>query len=101
MQETCVLLDASQRRQRARIAALSQHASGRTNTGPARAAFANRFRQQAIADAAARGVTLTEPEIARRAELLRRLFYTRMAFASVKARQARAKRAAPAREPAA
>jgi hypothetical protein len=83
-------LNAQQRKQRARFAALAAHAKGRTNTGPARAASDARFRQQVIDHAASQGDVLTEAEITRRADFARREFYARMQFESSKKRQKKA-----------
>ena len=75
-----------QRTQRARIAALAQHAAGRTNTGPARAAFNLRFENEVDPER-----KLTGEERARRAALARRAHFARLAL---KSSQARARRTA-------
>ncbi len=80
------MLDPSARRQRARIAALVMHSKGLTNTAPARAAFRNHFERDVDPDG-----TLTPEERAKRAEFARRAFYSRLAFASAKARRARSR----------
>jgi hypothetical protein len=86
-------LDATQRKQRARFAALAAHAQGRTNTGPAREAARARFRQQVIDHAATKGEVLTEAEVERRADFARREFYARMQFESSKKRRQKAEAA--------
>jgi hypothetical protein len=64
---------------------------GRTNTGPAMAAAEARYAREVVEEAAARGETLTEAEVARRAAIKRKLFYARLTYASAKARTARAR----------
>lgn len=85
------MLSPEQRRARARIAGLSCHALGRTNVGPATIAAEARFRKQVIADAEARGESLTDRDIERRTVAARKLFFARLAFASAKARSARSR----------
>ena len=85
------MLSPEQRQARARIAGLTCHARGRTNTGPATAAAEARFRKQVLTEAEERGETLTELEVERRASAARRLFYARLAFQSAKARSERAR----------
>jgi len=70
---------------RGRIGALSLHAQGKTNTGPARDAFNRRFEREVDPD----GV-LPEAERLRRAELAKKLHFTRLALKSSKARRDRA-----------
>jgi hypothetical protein len=82
-------LTAAERSQRARIAALTLHASGGTNVAAAHAAAEARFYRQAETEAAARGEELTEQQLARRAGQLKRLYFARLAFSSAKARRAR------------
>lgn len=84
------MLTPEQRQARARIAGLTCHARGRTNTGPASVAAEARFRRQVLEDAAARGETLTERDIDRRTSAARRLFYARLSYQSAKVRSARA-----------
>ncbi|HUY61225.1 MAG TPA: hypothetical protein VMW49_05055 [Candidatus Dormibacteraeota bacterium] len=69
------------RRLRARRAALLGHAQGRTNTGPARVAFASRFEREVDPDG-----QLDPVERARRADLARRAFYTGLAIKSAETR---------------
>lgn len=66
-----------------RIGALRLHAThdSRVVTAPARAAFLGKFRTKVIAEAAARGQgALDEPEIERRAALLRRAHMSRLSL---------------------
>ena len=72
--------------QRGRIAALSLHAQGKTNTGPARQAFLSKFEREVDPD----GV-LPPAERARRAAAARKLHFVRAAYASAKARARRKK----------
>jgi hypothetical protein len=74
-------LTPEQRVLRARGAAHSQHAQGKTNTQPARDAFLERFLDEVDPDRA-----LPESERARRADHARKASMTRLAFASSKAR---------------
>lgn len=78
-----------QRQARARIAGLTAAALGRTNTGPATAAAEARYAREVRAEAAERGETLTEAEIAKRAAAKRKLHFARLSYASAKARSAR------------
>lgn len=71
----------TERRLRARIAALALHASGGTNTAPARARFLERFEREVDPERA-----LPEQERQRRAEWARRLYFARLALASAQAR---------------
>jgi hypothetical protein len=82
------LLSATQRKQRATIAAYARAAryDGPSVTKAARAAGDQRFITQAAAEAAERGERISEQELQRRALALRKLFYARMAFRSAKAR---------------
>lgn len=75
-------LTPEQRSLRSRIAAQSRHAQGRTNTGPARAAFEQTFLDQVDPDR-----VLPEPERLRRAEAARSAHFSRLALASSKARK--------------
>ncbi len=70
-----------------RIGAYSLHGQGKTNTGPARAAFLDRFEREADPD----GV-LSPGERARRAKHLRAAYFTRLALKSAQARRQRAQR---------
>jgi hypothetical protein len=70
---------------RARFAALSLHAQGKTNTAPARKAANERFEREVDPDG-----HLDPAERARRAELARRAHFTRMALQSAKVRRAKA-----------
>lgn len=84
------MLSQEQRSQRARIAGLTTHARGRTNTLPAKEAAEARFAREVATDALAAGEQLTPAEITRRAGFARQAFYARLAFESSKARSARA-----------
>jgi hypothetical protein len=75
-------LSSSQRTMRARLAAHAMHAQGKTNTGPARKAFMNRFEREVDPDD-----VLTPAERAKRAEHKRQEHMTRLAYASAKARR--------------
>jgi flagella basal body P-ring formation protein FlgA len=83
------VLNKEQRRQRARIAALSQHAQGKTNTAVARAKGEARFREEVLARAIERGEKLTEEQIQHRTVQTRKLFFARLHFESLKARRRR------------
>jgi hypothetical protein len=76
-----VPLTPEQRILRARTAAHRQHAQGRTNTQPARDAFAARFLREVDPD----GV-LPEAERLKRAEHARKAYFTRLSFEASKAR---------------
>lgn len=78
------------RKARARIAGLTAHAMGRTNTGPATKAAEARFRLEVLAEAEARGETLTNGDVERRTSAKRRLFYARLAYRSAQVRHERA-----------
>lgn len=67
---------------RARLAAHAQHAQGRTNTEPARAAFLERFGREVDPDG-----KLDPKERARRAEHAKKAYFTRLALKSAKARR--------------
>jgi hypothetical protein len=67
-----------------RIGALALHASGGTNTGPARQAFLSRFEKQVDPDG-----QLDPDERARRAAFARRRYFTELALASSRARRRR------------
>jgi hypothetical protein len=83
-------LSPTQRSLRARIAAHAMHAAGRTNTGPASAAFLRRFEREVDPEGK------LPPDVrARRAE---HALAAHMASLSLKASQARARKNAPAVE---
>lgn len=69
----------SERSLRGRIGAYALHASGGTNTGPARAAFEARWYDGIPED-------LPQAERDRRARAARSLYFARLALASAKAR---------------
>lgn len=75
-------LTPEQRSTRSRIAAQTRHAQGRTNTGPARAAFEAKFLDEVDPER-----VLPDAERIKRAEAARSAYFTRMAFASSKARR--------------
>jgi hypothetical protein len=68
-----------QRSLRSRLGGLTTAARGHVNTGPARAAFAERFYQGIPTD-------LPQPERDRRAAAARRLYMAQLAFRSSRAR---------------
>ena len=68
----------------ARIAAYCLHARGRTNTGPARAAFLGRF----FLEVDPSGLLSIE-ERERRAKFARKAYFTRLALRSARARSRR------------
>ncbi len=72
----------AERSLRGRLGALAIHATGRTNTAPARASFLGRFDREVDPE----GV-LTPDERARRAEYAKRAHFTRLAIASARARR--------------
>ncbi len=72
----------AERSLRSRLGAYALHAAGKTNTEPARAAFLDRFIREVDPDH-----VLAPAERARRAEAARRAHFTRLALASVRARQ--------------
>lgn len=67
---------------RARVGAYSLHSQGKTNTGPARAAYNARWDREVDPE----GI-LPPAERAKRAEAARKAHYSRMALASAKARR--------------
>ena len=75
-------LSPQERTLRARLAAHSQHAQGRTNTGPATAAYNARWAKLVDPDE-----TLDPDERDRRAEHAKSAHYSRMAFESAKSRR--------------
>jgi hypothetical protein len=77
-------LTPQQRTLRARIAAYRMHSEGKTNTGPASAAFLRRFEREVDPDG-----SLTAAERARRAEWALK---AHMAALSLKASQTRARK---------
>jgi hypothetical protein len=72
--------------------AYALHAAGKTNTGPARQVFEQRWDDQVDPDR-----QLDSVERARRAEYARKAYYVDLALQSAKARRARATRPRPAR----
>jgi hypothetical protein len=68
---------------RARLAAHTMHSRGATNTAPARRAFDERFENEVDPDRA-----LPPAERAKRAAHAKSAYFTRLALASAKARQA-------------
>ena len=76
------MLTPTQRSMRARMAAHSVHARGRTNTGPATAAAMARFERQVDPE----GI-LPPDERARRAAHARSVYYTGLALKASKARR--------------
>jgi hypothetical protein len=77
-----------ERSRAALIGALSLHAQvdSKKHIQPAREAFEARFPRQVLEMAAARGETLTEKEVQRRAHLLLRAHMQRLAVASARSR---------------
>ena len=75
-------MTSTERTLRGRIGALSLHAQGKTNTGPARAKFLARFDAEVDPD----GV-LPEAERSKRAEQARKLYFTRLALKSAETRR--------------
>jgi hypothetical protein len=72
---------------RAKIGALSLHAGGGTNTGPARRAFLARFEVEVDP-----GGTLPLAERQSRAEYARRAYFAKLSLKSAQARRRRAER---------
>lgn len=70
------------------LVTLSRH-DPRDQTSVARARFIAGFAEKAIAEAEARGESITPEEAARRGEAARRAFYARLTRASVRARSRR------------
>lgn len=81
----------AEQRQYGRIGALVVHSRGSTNTGPARAAFAERFLNEVDPER-----VLPEAERTRRAGFARRAYYTRLALRSAQVRRSRGRE--PAQE---
>ena len=77
------MLTPNERSMRGRLGALAVHAAGRTNTAPARAAFAARF-YVGIPD------DLPQDERDRRAGYARRLHFARLSFLASQARRRKA-----------
>lgn len=75
-------LTPSERTLRAKLAAHRLHASGGTNTAPARAAFLARFEREVDPDG-----TLDPAERARRAEHAKRAYMTSLALKSARSRR--------------
>lgn len=66
----------------ARLGAHELHAQGKTNTGPARAAFLEKFEREVDPEG------VLEPEVrAHRAAHLRKAYFTRLALKSAQARR--------------
>jgi hypothetical protein len=83
-------LSPSERRLRASIAAHTMHAlNGPEVSAPGRKAFLSRFERQIREGAERRGEQLSDAEIARRAEHLKRAYFKGLAFRSAKARAER------------
>jgi hypothetical protein len=74
-------LNPDQRRLRSRVAAHAQHAQGKTNTGPAQAAFLQRFLDQVDPDR-----VLSEEEREKRAAHARKQYFSQLALKSSVAR---------------
>jgi hypothetical protein len=70
---------------RARVAGLSAHAQGKTNTAPARKAFLDRFERQVDPEG-----QLTPQERYKRAEQAKRAHMTALSMKAVAARRRRA-----------
>lgn len=73
----------AERTLRARLAAHSLHAQGKTNTRPATEAFLAKFEKEVDPDG-----TLPEEERKRRAEHARKAYFARLALKSARARAA-------------
>jgi hypothetical protein len=69
---------------RARVAAHSMHAQGKTNTAPATKAFLDRFEREVDPES-----VLPPEERAKRAEHARKAYFSKLAFKSARARAAR------------
>jgi hypothetical protein len=78
----CLILTPKERTLRARVAAHSQHAQGKTNTGPARIAYDARWAKLVAPDG-----SLPPGELERRADHARKAHYAAMALKSAKARR--------------
>ena len=85
------MMTPEQRKARARIAGLTAAANGRTNVGPALAAAEARYEREVREEAAARGETLSEAQVVRRATAKRRLFFARLSYRSAQVRSARSR----------
>ena len=72
---------------RGRIGALAMHArnDSRVTSAPGRAAADARFAKTVIEEAASLGEELSDDEVARRADLLRRKWMTQLAYKSARA----------------
>lgn len=86
------MLSAEQRSLRAKLAAHAMHAQHDSQgvTTNARATFMGSFERTVIEQAEANGEQLTDAEVAKRAEHLRKAHMYRLALASAKARRKRA-----------
>ncbi len=78
------MISKAERRLAGKIGALRVHSQGRTNTGPARAAFAQRF-YDGIPD------DLPPAERDRRAGFARRLYFAELTLKSVQSRRQRSR----------
>lgn len=78
------MISPAERRLNGRIGALRVHAAGKTNTGPARAAFAARFYHGIPED-------LPQAERDRRAGFARQAYFAELALRSIQARRQRAR----------
>ena len=74
----------AERSLRARIGAFSLHAQGKTNTGPAREKLSERFIQEVDPDG-----LLPKKERLKRAEIAKKLYFSRLALKSAKTRRKR------------
>lgn len=85
------MLSEEQRSLRAKLAAHAMHGQhdSRKVTANARAKASERFERTVIEQAEANGEQLTQAEVARRAEHLRKAHMYRLALASAKARRTR------------
>ncbi|MBJ7596507.1 hypothetical protein [Candidatus Nephthysia bennettiae] len=86
-------LTPTQRQLRAQLGGLSSAEKPleerRENTSAARAAFEARFVREIVTEALARGEQLDDKEIARRADLRRRAYYSRMRLDALRAARER------------
>jgi hypothetical protein len=81
-------LTPAERTLRARLAAHTQHAKGRTNTGPAREKFLSRFESEVDPDR-----VLDPAERARRAEHAKRAYFTALSLKAARQRRMRGSQA--------
>ncbi len=87
----------AQRSESARVAVLARNAKGKTNTAPGRRAADQRFVDQVNAWAVENGEDLPLPPdvLRKRVEAARKLHFARMAYASLKTREAKKRKSAP------